>query len=56
MIRQGKGRREIIQKIGIKYKDLGDFLREIIESGELKKNKESSKVNRRDLIEQDDGR
>lgn len=56
LIRQGKGRREIIQKIGIKYKDLGDFLREIIESGELKKNKESSKVNRRDLIEQDDGR
>ena len=56
LIRQGKGRREIIQKIGIKYKDIGDFLREIIESGELKKNKESSKVNRRDLIEQDDGR
>jgi hypothetical protein len=56
LIRQGKGRREIIQKIGIKYKDLGDFLREIIESGELKKNKESSKVNRRDLIEQGDGR
>ena len=56
LIRQGKGRREIIQKIGIKYKDLGDFLREIIESGELKKNKESSKVNRRDLIEQDDGK
>lgn len=56
LIRQGKWRREIIQKIGIKYKDLGDFLREIIESGELKKNKESSKVNRRDLIEQDDGR
>lgn len=56
LIRQGKGRREIIQKIGIKYKDLGDFLREIIESGEFKKNKESSKVNRRDLIEQDDGR
>lgn len=56
LIRQGKGRREIIQKIGIKYKDLGDFLREIIESGGLKKNKESSKVNRRDLIEQDDGR
>ena len=56
LIRQGKGRREIIQKIGIKYKDLGDFLREIIESGELKKNKESSKLNRRDLIEQDDGR
>ena len=56
LIRQGKGRREIILKIGIKYKDLGDFLREIIESGELKKNKESSKVNRRDLIEQDDGR
>ena len=56
LIRQGKGRREIIQKIGIKYKDLGDFLREIIESGELKKNKESSKVNRRELIEQDDGR
>ena len=56
LIRQGKGRREIIQKIGIKYKDLGDFLREMIESGELKKNKESSKVNRRDLIEQDDGR
>lgn len=56
LIRQGKGRREIIQKIGIKYKDLGDFLREIIESGELKKNKESSKENRRDLIEQDDGR
>ena len=56
LIRRGKGRREIIQKIGIKYKDLGDFLREIIESGELKKNKESSKVNRRDLIEQDDGR
>ena len=56
LIRLGKGRREIIQKIGIKYKDLGDFLREIIESGELKKNKESSKVNRRDLIEQDDGR
>ena len=56
LIRQGKGRREIIQKIGIKYKDLGDFLREIIESGELKKNKETSKVNRRDLIEQDDGR
>lgn len=56
LIRQGKGRREIIQKIGIKYKDLGDFLREIIENGELKKNKESSKVNRRDLIEQDDGR
>ena len=53
LIRQGKGRREIIQKIGIKYKDLGDFLREIIESGELKKNKESSKVNRRVLIEQD---
>lgn len=25
LIRQGKGRREIIQKIGIKYKDLGDF-------------------------------
>lgn len=56
LIRQGKGRREIIQEIGIKYKDLGDFLREIIESGELKKNKESSKVNRKDLIEQDDGR
>ena len=56
LIRQGKGRREIIQEIGIKYKDLGDFLREIIVSGELKKNKESSKVNRRDLIEQDDGR
>ena len=56
LIRQGKGRREIIQEIGIKYKDLGDFLREIIESGELKINKESSKVNRRDLIEQDDGR
>lgn len=56
LIRQGKGRREIIQEIGIKYKDLGDFLREIIESGELKKNKESSKINRRDLIEQDDGR
>ncbi len=56
LIRQGKWRREIIQKIGIKYKDLGDFLREIIESGELKKNKESSKENRRDLIEQDDGR
>ena len=56
LIRQGKGRREIIQEIGIKYKDLGDFLREIIESGALKKNKESSKVNRRDLIEQDDGR
>lgn len=56
LIRQGKGRREIIQEICIKYKDLGDFLREIIESGELKKNKESSKVNRRDLIEQDDGR
>lgn len=56
LIRQGKGRREIIQEIGIKYKDLVDFLREIIESGELKKNKESSKVNRRDLIEQDDGR
>lgn len=56
LIRQGKGRREIIQEIGIKYKDLGDFLREIIESGELKKNKKSSKVNRRDLIEQDDGR
>lgn len=56
LIKQGKGRREIIQEIGIKYKDLGDFLREIIESGELKKNKESSKVNRRDLIEQDDGR
>ena len=56
LIRQGKGRREIIQEIGIKYKDLGDFLREIIESGELKKNKESSKVNRSDLIEQDDGR
>ena len=56
LIRQGNGRREIIQEIGIKYKDLGDFLREIIESGELKKNKESSKVNRRDLIEQDDGR
>lgn len=56
LIRQGKGRREIIQEIGIKYKDLGDFLREIIESGELKKNKESLKVNRRDLIEQDDGR
>ena len=56
LIRQGKGRREIIQEIGIKYKDLGDFLREIIESGDLKKNKESSKVNRRDLIEQDDGR
>lgn len=56
LIRQGKGRREIIQEIGIKYKDLGDFLREIIESGELKKNKESSKVKRRDLIEQDDGR
>ena len=56
LIRHGKGRREIIQEIGIKYKDLGDFLREIIESGELKKNKESSKVNRRDLIEQDDGR
>lgn len=56
LIRQGKGRREIIQEIGIKYKDLGDFLREIIESGELKKNKESSKVNRRDSIEQDDGR
>ena len=56
LIRQGKGRREIIQKIGIKYKDLGDFLREIIESGELKKNKESSKVNRRDVIEQEDGR
>ena len=56
LIRQGKGRRDIIQEIGIKYKDLGDFLREIIESGELKKNKESSKVNRRDLIEQDDGR
>ena len=56
LIRQGKGWREIIQEIGIKYKDLGDFLREIIESGELKKNKESSKVNRRDLIEQDDGR
>lgn len=56
LIRQGKGRREIIQEMGIKYKDLGDFLREIIESGELKKNKESSKVNRRDLIEQDDGR
>ena len=56
LIRQGKGRREIIQEIGIKYKDLGDFLREIIESGELKKNKESSKVNRRDLIEQDGGR
>ena len=56
LIRQGKGRREIIQEIGIKYKDLGDFLREIIESGELKKNKDSSKVNRRDLIEQDDGR
>lgn len=56
LIRRGKGRREIIQEIGIKYKDLGDFLREIIESGELKKNKESSKVNRRDLIEQDDGR
>lgn len=56
LIRQGKGRREIIEEIGIKYKDLGDFLREIIESGELKKNKESSKVNRRDLIEQDDGR
>lgn len=56
LIRQGKGRREIIQEIGIKYKDLGDFLREIIESSELKKNKESSKVNRRDLIEQDDGR
>ena len=51
LIRQGKGRREIIQEIGIKYKDLGDFLREIIESGELKKNKESSKENRRDLIE-----
>ena len=33
LIRQGKGRREIIQEIGIKYKDLGDFLREIIESG-----------------------
>ena len=56
LIRQGKGRREIIQEIGIKYKDLGDFLREIIESGELKNNKESSKENRRDLIEQDDGR
>ena len=56
LIRRGKGSREIIQEIGIKYKDLGDFLREIIESGELKKNKESSKVNRRDLIEQDDGR
>lgn len=56
LIRQGKGRREFIQEIGIKYKDLGDFLREIIESGELKKNKESSKENRRDLIEQDDGR
>ena len=56
LIRQGKGRREIIQKLGINYIDLGDFLREIIESGELKKNKESSKVNRRDLIEQDDGR
>lgn len=56
LIRQGKGKREIIQEIGIKYKDLGDFLREIIESGELKKNKESSKVNRKDLIEQDDGR
>lgn len=56
LIRQGKGRREIIQEIGIKYKDLGDFLREIIESGELKKNKGSSKENRRDLIEQDDGR
>ena len=56
LIRQGKGRRESIQEIGIKYKDLGDFLREIIESGELKKNKESSKENRRDLIEQDDGR
>lgn len=56
LIRQEKGRREIIQEIGIKYKDLGDFLREIIESGELKKNKESSKENRRDLIEQDDGR
>ena len=56
LIRQGKGRREIIQEIGIKYKDSGDFLREIIESGELKKNKESSKENRRDLIEQDDGR
>ena len=56
LIRQGKGRREIIQEIGIKYKDLGDFLREIIESGELKKNKESSKEIRRDLIEQDDGR
>ena len=56
LIRQGKGSREIIQEIGIKYKDLGDFLREIIESGELKKNKESSKENRRDLIEQDDGR
>ena len=56
LIRQGKGRREIIQEIGIKYKDLGDFLREIIESGELKKNKESTKENRRDLIEQDDGR
>ena len=56
LIRQGKGRREIIQEIGIKYKDLGDFLRERIESGELKKNKDSSKVNRRDLIEQDDGR
>ena len=56
LIRRGKGRREIIQEIGIKYKDLGDFLREIIESGELKKNKESSKENRRDLIEQDDGR
>mgnify|MGYP000476601373 CR=1 FL=1 len=25
LIRQGKGRREIIQEIGIKYKDLGDF-------------------------------
>ena len=47
LIRQGKGRREIIQEIGIKYKDLGDFLREIIES---------AKENRRDLIEQDDGR
>ena len=56
LIRQGKGRREMIQEIGIKYKDIGDFLREIIESGELKKNKESSKENRRDLIEQDDGR
>lgn len=50
-------RKDIILEVGVQYKDLRDFLQEIIESGELnEKDEESPKVNGKNQIEEDDGR